>query len=108
MKIISKSFEKYKDQYPLFLTGDMNITADNVAMDVIEGYMYNARNAAPTSLTDFSTTYNAYKTTKNSIIDHIYCSDYLRVVEYHTINEKYGNVNFVSDHYPIYAIIELP
>lgn len=108
MKLISKSFEKYKDQYPLFLTGDMNITADNVAMDVIEGYMHNARNAAPTSLTDFSTTYNAYKTTKNSIIDHIYCSDYLRVVEYHTINEKYGNVNFVSDHYPIYAIIELP
>ena len=45
----------------------------------------------------------AYK----NIIDHIYCSNYLRVVEYHTVSEKYNNVNYVSDHYPIYAIIEL-
>jgi endonuclease/exonuclease/phosphatase family metal-dependent hydrolase len=68
--------------------------------------MNNAREAAPEGLTDYNTTYNGYVTTKNSIIDHIYCSNYLNVVEYHTINEDYG-VPFVSDHYPIYAIIKL-
>lgn len=107
MKLISKRFEEYKGRYPLFLTGDLNITADNVAIDPIEGYMYNARVAAPSFLTDFNTTYNGYKTNKSSIIDHIYCSNYLRVVEYHTINEQYGGVEFVSDHYPVYAIVEL-
>ena len=108
MKLISQHFEEYKDVCPLFLTGDFNTSADNEAIDPIEGYMYNARDAAPASLTDYDTTYNGYTTIKSSIIDHIYCSNYLRVVEYHTIDEQYGDVNFVSDHYPIYAIVELP
>ena len=108
MKLISQHLEEYKDVYPLFLTGDFNTSADNEAIDPIEGYMYNARDAAPASLTDYDTTYNGYTTIKSSVIDHIYCSNYLRVVEYHTIDEQYGDVNFVSDHYPIYAIVELP
>jgi endonuclease/exonuclease/phosphatase family metal-dependent hydrolase len=107
MKLISKHLEENKETYPLFLTGDLNIKSDNVALDPIEGYMYNTRDAAPSSLTDFNTTFNAYTTTKSSIIDHIYCSDYLQVMEYHTINEMYGGVNFVSDHYPVYAIVRL-
>jgi endonuclease/exonuclease/phosphatase family metal-dependent hydrolase len=106
MKLISKHFEEHKETYPVFLTGDLNIKADNVALDVIESYMNNAREVAPEGLTDFNTTYNGYVTNKNTIIDHIYCSNYLKVVEYHTINEDYG-VPFVSDHYPVYAIIKL-
>ena len=106
MKLIAQHFEKYKETYPLFLTGDMNIRSENVALDVIEGYMYNARDNAPKSLTDYNTTYNGYVTNKDSIIDHIYCSNNLQVVEYHTINEDYG-VTFVSDHYPVYAIVKL-
>ncbi len=106
MKLISLNFQDYKDLYPLFLTGDMNITADNVAMDAVEGYMYNTRDAAPTSVTDYDNTYNGYKVGGKSVIDHIYCSNYLPVIEYHTIDEWYG-VNFVSDHYPVYAIIRL-
>ena len=107
MKLISKYFEKYKDDYPLFLTGDLNVKADNVAIDPIESYMYNAREAAQAGLTDYNSTYNGFTTGKQSIIDHIYCSDSLRVAEYHTINERYGDVNFVSDHYPVYSIIKL-
>lgn len=107
MKIIAKKFEEHKDTYPLFLTGDMNIKSDNVAFDAIEGFMYNARDVAPKPYTDYNTTYNAYQTNKESIIDHIYCSKGLNVIEYHTINEAYGTVPYVSDHYPIYAIIKL-
>ena len=107
MKIIAQHFEEYKDTYPLFLTGDFNVTSSNAAIDPIEGFMYNTREVAPEMFTDYNSTYNGFTGTKNSIIDHIYCSNYLRVVEYHTINESYGGVNFVSDHYPIYAIIEL-
>lgn len=106
MKLISKYFEEYKDTYPLFLTGDLNVSAENVAIDPIEGYMHNARVAAPLSLSDFDNTYNGWTLTGKHIIDHIYCSNNLQVVEYHTVNESYG-VPFVSDHYPIYAIVKL-
>ena len=104
--MISKHFEEYKGVYPLFLTGDLNIKADNVALDVIESYMNNARYAAPSSYTDFDNTYNGWKAAGKSIIDHIYCSNNLKVVEYHTVNDDY-DVPFVSDHYPIYAIVKL-
>lgn len=107
MKLISQHFEVYKDTHPLFLTGDLNIGAANVAIDVIESYMYNTREAAPEWLTDYNTTYNGYVTNKKSIIDHIYCSNNLKVVEYHTINEQYCNAKFISDHYPVYAIVKL-
>ena len=107
MKLISTYFEKYKDTCPLFLTADFNMSSDHEAFDVIEPYMNNVRDVAQAGLTDYNTTYNGFTTGKQSIIDHIYCSDYLRVAEYHTINEQYGDVNFVSDHYPIYAIVKL-
>lgn len=107
MKLISNFFEKYKNDYPLFITADFNMKSDNVAFDPIEAYMYNTREVAPEALTDYNTTYNGYVTNKASIIDHIYCSNYLKVVEYHTVNEQYGGVNFVSDHYPIYSIIKI-
>ena len=106
MKLISNFFEKYKNDYPLFITADFNMRSDNVAFDPIEAYMYNTREVAPEELTDYDTTYNGYVTTNDSIIDHIYCSNYLKVVEYHTIDEDYG-VPFVSDHYPIYSIIKI-
>ena len=106
MELISQHFEAMRDTYPVFLTGDLNIKADNVALDVIEVYMNNAREVAPEVLTDFDTTYNGYQTGKDTIIDHIYCSKYLKVAEYHTVDEDYG-VPFVSDHYPVYAIVKL-
>lgn len=81
--------------------------SDNEAFDPIEAYMYNTREVAPEGLTDYNTTYNGFTAGKDSIIDHIYCSNYLKVVEYHTINEQYGGVTYVSDHYPIYSIIKL-
>ena len=84
----------------------MNVESTHKAFSVLTSTMKNSRDAAPSGHTDKNTTYNAYTTGKMSIIDHIYCSKNLQVVEYHTINENYG-VPYVSDHYPIYAIIKL-
>ncbi len=107
MKLVSRFFQQYrKDDYLLLLTADFNMVSTHEAMDVIESYMHNTREVAPEELTDYDTTFNGFKTGKDSIIDHIYCSNYLKVVEYHTIDEDYG-VSFVSDHYPIYSIIKI-
>lgn len=99
-------FQKHST-YMSILSGDMNVESTHEAFKVLtSSMMNNTRNVAPTGHTDSNTTYNAYSTTKMSIIDHIYCSKSMQVVEYHTINENYG-VPYVSDHYPIYAIIKL-
>lgn len=108
MKLIAKRFEPYKDECPIFLTGDMNADSSDKAMQAIRDFMWNTRFYAPIELTDFKGTYNGFSTkTSNKIIDHIYCSKGMKVVEYHTITEKYGSAKFVSDHYPIYSIIKM-
>jgi endonuclease/exonuclease/phosphatase family metal-dependent hydrolase len=108
MKLIAKRFEPYKDKCPIFLTGDMNVDLSDKAMQAIRDFMWNTRLYAPIELTDFKGTYNGFSTkTSNKIIDHIYCSKGMKVVEYHTITEKYGSAKFVSDHYPIYSIIKM-
>lgn len=105
LELLAGFFAKYSS-YNHFLSGDMNVESTHEAFSVLTSTMKNSRDAAPSGHTDKNTTYNAYTTGKMSIIDHIYCSKNLQVVEYHTINENYG-VPYVSDHYPIYAIIKL-
>jgi endonuclease/exonuclease/phosphatase family metal-dependent hydrolase len=107
MKLISRFLQKYRKDYMLFVSADFNMSSTNDAFDVVESYLHNTREVAPEGLTDDNTTYNGYTPNKHSIIDHIYCSNYLDVVEYHTINEQYGSVKYISDHYPIYSIIKL-
>ena len=108
MKLIAKRFEPYKDKHPIFLTGDMNADFSNEAMQAVKDFMWNTRIYAPSDLTDFKGTYNGWSTkASNKVIDHIYCRKGAKVVEYHTITEKYGSAKFVSDHYPIYSIIKM-
>ncbi len=108
MKLIARYFEPYKKNYPIFLTGDMNTDMASEAMQAVKDFMWNTRLYAPTDLTDFRNTYNGWSTkTNNKVIDHIYCRKGAKVVEYHTITEKYDSAKFISDHYPIYAIVEL-
>ncbi len=107
MKLISTKFEEYKNKCPLFLTGDLNVEATHKALNAIRDYMDNARQTA--NKKDSYGTTNGFETdAKTSKIDHIYYSKGLKKpVEYYTIRDAYNGVKFVSDHYPIYAIIKL-
>ena len=108
MGVIKKRFQMYNPQrWPQILTGDFNTTSDNAAFLHISGTMKNTRSAAPSELTDSHTTYNGWKEDKQSIIDHIYVSNEVEVLEYHTIYEKYGDCPFISDHYPIISHIRI-
>lgn len=99
-------FEKHSS-YPAILSGDMNVEATHEAFKVLtSSLMNNTRDVAPKDHTDRNTTFNGYTANKMSIIDHIYCSKILQVTEYHTVNENYG-VPYISDHYPVYAIIKM-
>lgn len=108
MKLIVKKFKEYNpDGFVQFLTGDLNVKSDNAALDVLKDYMVNTRSAAPKGKTDNDRTFNGFSTSGGSVIDHIYCTKGMEVVEYHTVDERYGSSEYVSDHYPIYAIIKM-
>ena len=107
MKLIAQKFEEYKGECPLFLTGDLNIEASDKAIDAIKGFMRNARTYA-TRTDSYGTTNGFESDTKKVKIDHIYYSKEMKnPVEYYTIRDVYNGVQFVSDHYPIYAIFKL-
>lgn len=107
MTLISKKFQEYKGKMPLFLTGDLNVEATHKALEAIRGYMNNARQTA-NKKDSYGTTNGFEFDTKTQKIDHIYYSKELKnPVEYYTIRDTYNGVKFVSDHYPIYAIIKL-
>ena len=106
MKLIEKKLLEYEEDYPLYLTGDFNVISTDKALDGIREFMRNARTYA--SVRDTNPTVNGFgNSSSRKQIDHIYYSDYLKAVEYYTIMDAYEGVTYVSDHYPIYAILKL-
>jgi endonuclease/exonuclease/phosphatase family metal-dependent hydrolase len=72
------------------------------AMAEVEAKMQNARKTAPK--TDNVGTYNNWG--KNSdILDHICYSGFSECQEYQTVTKRYADRKFVSDHFPIMALL---
>lgn len=107
MKIIVNKLLEYEEDYPLYVTGDFNITSTDPVLEGLRDFMRNARTYANVKDTTKTTTNGFGKSSSLKIIDHIFYSDYLKVPEYCTITDAYNGVTYVSDHYPIYAIIKL-
>ena len=100
--IVSRIDEINPKGYPMILTGDFNIKPDNEALVGLEQRMQSARKIAPK--TDNNATFNNWgKAKSDMVIDYIYVSGFSACPEYHTVNEKYGQWKFISDHYPVYA-----
>ncbi len=106
MKLIEAKLLEYYDDYPLYLTGDFNVISTDNVLDGVRKFMRNARNYA--TVKDNNATINGFgDSSSRKQIDHIYYSDYLKSPEYYTIIDAYNGITYVSDHYPIYAIIKL-
>lgn len=106
--IVSKIAELNPGGLPCILTADFNSTEDDSIFDVLRMIMKSARRTAPVS--DSYATYNAFSSSvrgSGSVIDHIFYSGNLDVKEFKTVREGWKNIDFISDHYPIYAIFTL-
>ena len=100
--ILDKVAEMNTDSLPVVLTGGLYMKPADPAMAEIEAKMQNARKSAPK--TDNTGTYNNWG--KNSdILDHICYSGFSACQEYQTITKKYADRKFVSDHFPIMALL---
>ena len=107
MKLIAKRIEMYNpDDLPVYLAGDFNADSSDKIFNNI-GNLKNTRLYAPAERSDHGPTANSWTGESKSVIDHVYCSKHLTVYEYRTIREPYSGVTYLSDHYPIYAIVSL-
>ena len=106
MKLIAKRIAAYNTHnYPVVLMADFNTVATNKIFDEIRQTMALTREVAP--VTDQVPTYNAWgNVDKELIIDHIWISNTLNCTEYRTVTNAYDGHKLISDHYPIYAILQ--
>lgn len=87
---------------PVIICGDFNVEYGNECLSEINSKMKNAREFA--TRTDKGTTYNVWGHSSD-VIDHIYFSGFSSCPVFEVINKPYGGRNFISDHYPVKAVL---
>lgn len=100
--IVDKLAEINEDGLPVVLAGDFNMTPDDKALAPLEGKVESARTVAVK--TDSKGTYNNWGKASD-VIDYIYVSGFGSCVEFQTVTKRYSDRKFVSDHFPITAIL---
>jgi endonuclease/exonuclease/phosphatase family metal-dependent hydrolase len=108
MELIMQKFKEYGSSCDYWiLTGDMNAKdgkEETLNIAYREGFV-NTREAS-SFMTDHINTFNGFGS-GTGIIDHILCTSNTNIEVYQTITKEYNNIKYISDHYPIYAYIEL-
>lgn len=90
--------------YPMILTGDFNVELGDPCLQSLVGRMKSVRDIAP--VTDSLITYNGWGATdRSSAIDYIYESGFKATPSFETITKTYKDVPFISDHYPVAAVL---
>lgn len=92
-----------KDNLPVVLTGDFNVRPDDPVLTELDKTMKSAR--ATAAKTDSHDTFNGWGK-GDGVIDYIYYSGFSSCPEFETIVKKYADRQFISDHFPISAILE--
>lgn len=95
------------DNLPVVFTADCNTPSTDSVFKTFRETMVNAQEVAP--ITDTVKTYNAWgNEAKAGIIDFIWFTKdgSIQCSEYKTVTTKYAGHKYVSDHYPIYAILK--
>ncbi|MCR5519997.1 MAG: endonuclease/exonuclease/phosphatase family protein [Bacteroidales bacterium] len=91
--------------YPMILTGDFNVHLGDSCLLSLVGRMVSAREVA--AKTDSLPTYNGWGNAgRHNVIDYIYESDFSAVPSFETITKTYLDIPYISDHYPIVAVLE--
>ena len=96
--------EKNVEGDPAILTGDFNVTPDDsFTLDGVYAYM---NNASATALeADSVSTFNGWGKRDGSFIDYIWWKGFSSCKEYRVNRNEYGGVRFISDHWPITAVL---
>ena len=106
MTLIKKRIAQLNtENLPVVLMADFNTHAGDSVFEGIRETMVCTREVAP--VTDELKTYNAWgNEAKAYVCDHIFVTEAVKCLEYKTVTQWYDGHKYVSDHYPVYSIIE--
>ena len=105
LKLIVDNIRKMNSHnYPMILTGDFNVDYRDEVLSELNSMMSGARNFAEKS--DTTITFNGWGELKSSVIDHIYYSGFSKCDLFEVINKSYEGCEYISDHYPVKAILK--
>lgn len=92
-----------KKDYPLVLTGDFNMTPEHKEFAPLLSTMSDARETA--YQTDHLATFNGWGKEDTQIIDYIFYKGFSSCIKYETVRKSYDDRRFISDHYPVKAVL---
>ena len=100
--IVERIAEMNPEGLPMILTGDFNVTPDNPVLNDLNTKMKSAQDTA--TKTDDRGTFNGWGK-KSSKIDYIYYSGFSACPQFEVVTKKYADRTFISDHFPITAVL---
>lgn len=101
--LVVNKIKEMNPDIPMILMGDFNVEPGDPALVALEGLMLDARTTAP--VTEDTPSFNGYNPEPQKLIDYIYYSGFAAAQEFRVITESFNGVPFISDHYPIQAIL---
>ena len=81
------------------------MTADNPALTRLSREMKNARESAVSSDDRYS--FNGFGQSWTGNIDYIWYKGFKKCTDFKAVTRKYLHINYISDHYPIRADLQL-
>ena len=92
------------ENYPMILLGDFNVFPDDPCLAGLRAVMTDAREVAP--VTSNESTYHGYGTVEKAPIDYIFYSGFSGCEEFARVTKPYLECPYVSDHYPVTAVLK--
>lgn len=100
--IVDRIADINPDGLPMVLTGDFNVTPEDSVLDDLKTRMLSARDSA--AETDTLGSFNGWGES-DSILDYIWYSGFASCEKFETIRRQYGGIPYISDHYPVFALL---
>lgn len=101
--IVSEIGKMNPDGLPMILTGDFNIPPTSDNLTDLDGMMRSARIYAERK--DSRGSFNGWGE-HDKVIDYIYYSRFSKCLQFTVLDKKYVGVPYISDHYPIAAVLQ--
>lgn len=101
--IESKIADMNPEGLPVILTGDFNLRDNNPLILEFDQRMNNAREKA--AVTDTLCSSNGYRKDRGNRIDYIFYNGFRKCTEFHTLTGEYAGKPYISDHYPVCAVL---
>ena len=108
--LIRNKIEKmtYNKNLPVILTGDFNLTPDEMPVSLIKKYLSDSRDISKQSPYGPSGTYNGFKIDADldRRIDYIFVQGNIKVLKYAVLSDSKDR-RFPSDHLPVFVRVQL-